>query len=198
MNEPNDPITKFHQLLDADPLDPELKMTDLDDVDLISDPELNAALSTIGLGHLSPEAQQMVLDLTPSSASLDPHVRAKLMNAAARALRTRRDNSSPLPRLLFLSRRTSKEDIKGVAAAVGVPAEKLEEVERGRARVDELTTQNVASWIRHFDVPTVQAEVALRKSLAAPTLQDIAAGAPSRATTDADQFVADVIALLGD
>lgn len=196
MTEPRETVTKLHQLLDADPIDSDLNLNETNDAQRISDEELDAALSHVGLQHLSPAAQEMILGLTQSSTSLEPDVRTKLMNAAKRALRTRRDEASPLPRLLFLTRCASNEDISEVATAVGVSSDKLTDVERGQVKIDELGAQTVASWIRHFSISTRQAEVALRKSLASPMLQDVAAAAPAAATTDTDQFIADVLAML--
>lgn len=197
MTEPVNYTQEFQRLLDADPIGTDTDQVYAEGADTISEDDLDNALSVVGLEHLSPEAQAMVLGLTYSSTSIDSEARMKLMGAAARALRTRRDRSSALPRLLFLSRRSTQESAEEVAAAIDVPADKLKEIEMGTARVDALGPKTVANWLRHFNVSAEEASVPLRRCFVAPELHDVAAALTADVRAEADKFVDEVLSELG-
>jgi hypothetical protein len=189
MTSNNTPQERIRALMDEDPID----LTDAADSDVVDD-ALDAALADAGLQALSVEAQDIVLALTSSVASLEPATRERLVKAAGRGLRTRRDALTPLPRLLFLARQTAAESIESVATSISVGAEVLLNVERGQAGLETLEAQAVATWVSHFAVPIDQAREALAKALQLQTGGDrAAASAVGVDAAEASQFFRSVM-----
>lgn len=176
----------------------------LDSVDVpvsatVDDEQLDTALASVGLEALSIEAQDLVLALTSSVASLEPAIRDRLVKAAGRGLQNRRDASTPLPRLLFLARHTAVESIESVATSISVNSDVLLNVERGRVGLEALEAQAVAAWVRHFAVPVDQARDALAKALRLQTSGDrAAASACGVEIVEASPFFQEVMSYLED
>lgn len=189
MTSNNTPQERIRALMDEDPID----LTDPADSDVVDD-ALDTALADAGLQALSVEAQDIVLALTSSVASLEPATRERLVKAAGRGLRTRRDSLTPLPRLLFLARQTAAESIESVATSISVGADVLLNVERGQAGLETLEAQAVATWVSHFAVPIDQAREALAKALQLQTGGDrAAASAVGVDAAEASQFFRSVM-----
>jgi hypothetical protein len=194
MTDQPSPLELIHALMDADPL------IDADaHIGADTDAETDAALAAIGPDALSPDAQELLLGLTESSASLEPRVRERLVGGAARALQKRREAASPLPRLLFLARNRSGESIESIATQVAVAADTLLLVERGQEKLQNLGPDAVANWVRHLHVPTDQAGRALAHTLRVQAVHDqAAASAMSNTAVEDDPFYQGVMTRLGN
>jgi hypothetical protein len=148
----------------------------------------SSALDAVGFDALSPEAQDLLLGLADSAASLEPTTRSKFVAAAERALQKRRDAVSPLPRLLFLARLEVGEDVGTVAKDVTVHADDLLNVECGRKALETLGPEAVVNWIQHYKVPTGQAREALLKALWIQSAGDRAAAGLGEAVIEESEF----------
>lgn len=200
------PLDALHQLMDSDPIETPVQpgaaagdaANTAETVGTEStDDSLDEALSRVGLDALSPEAQRYLLALTADTASVEPSTRQKLVDAAARGIQHHRNDTSALPRLLFLQRRHLGAPLEEVAARVGASAAELDAVERGRARVESLSPAVVASWIDALEVGADQARVSLGRALELQRRDDVAvAAAAAAAPTGDDEFIEQVIALL--
>lgn len=150
-----------------------------------------------GLDALSPESQRYLLALTNDTASVESSTRQKFVDAASRGIQHHRNDSSALPRLLFLQRRELHLSLEDVAKRIGVPADQLAEVERGRERIDTLTGHKVASWISALGVGVDQARASLGRALELQRREDLAVAAAAAEVAAADdEFIDKVIALL--
>jgi hypothetical protein len=188
------PGDRLRALMDADPIGDD-GTTSVSE--LAEDEQISAALEGADLSMLSVEAQDLLLDLTASSASLEPAARGRIVEAAARALHRRRDDASPLPRLLFLARRDARETIEAVAADVAVSADLLLSVERGQEKIAELGAEAVATWVKRFKVPIEEARESILKTLRLETAGDRAvASASGEAEVEDSQFFRDVMTRL--
>ncbi len=191
------PLDVLHELMDSDPLDKNEDYGNPAETDDDRDELLDEALAHTGLDALSPEAQRYLLALTRDTASVEPSTRQKLVDAASRGIQHHRNDSSALPRLLFLQRRELHSSLEDVAERIGVPADHLAEVERGRERIGTLTAPKVAAWISALGVGVDQARASLGRALELERREDlaVAAAAPEVSTADND-FIEQVIALL--
>jgi transcriptional regulator with XRE-family HTH domain len=190
-------VDALHELMNADPLEgtdgTEEPATSTDEQDEL----LDEAMAQTGLDALSPEAQRYLLALTSDTASVEPATRQKLVAAASRGIQHHRDESSALPRLLFLRRRDLQSSVEDVAARIGVAAEQLARVEGGRAPVETLTAEKVASWIGVLGVGADQARASLGRALELQRRENLAIVAASvEVSTADDAFIEEVIALL--
>jgi transcriptional regulator with XRE-family HTH domain len=193
------PLDALHELMDADAFDNENTDSTFKDTEGPDDRDdlLNEALAHTGLDALSPEAQRYLLALTTDSASVEPDTRQKLVDAASRGIQHHRNDSSALPRLLFVQRRALRSSLEDVAERIGVPADQLAAVERGRERIETLTAPKVAAWISVLGVSSAQARASIGRALELQRREDlaVAAAATDVSTTD-DDFIEEVIAHL--
>lgn len=195
MNTDRRHVDDLHELMDSDPIEngPE-KLSDSTDS---RDGAIDEALAHTGLDALSPEAQRYLLALTADTESVEPATRQKLVYAATRGIQHHRNDTSALPRLLFLRRHQLNTSLEDVAERIGVPADQLDAVERGRARIESITAPKVASWVRALHVGADQARESLRRALELQKREDLAVAAASAAVSpEDDEFIQQVIALL--
>ena len=137
--------------------------------------------------------------LAPGQA-LEPAARSRLVDAARRGVLARSAGRRPVERLLFDSRRAADRSIEDVAGGVGVGVDPtfLTNVERGDARITDLTAEFVASWIKTLDVDGLTAISALTISLAGTSSSSAYAANPEVDLDPEDEkFVAEVRAQLG-
>lgn len=191
------PLDVLHELMDSDPLENNEDIENPTETTDDRDEVLDEALAHTGLDALSPEAQSYLLALTSDTASVEPSTRQKFVDAASRGIQYHRNDSSALPRLLFLQRRELHSSLEDVAERIGVPADQLAEVERGRERIETLTAPKVASWISALGVGVDQARVSLGRALELQRREDLAvAAAAAEVAAPEDDFIKEVIALL--
>jgi transcriptional regulator with XRE-family HTH domain len=191
------PLDVLHELMDSDPLENNEDIENTTETTDDQDKLLDEALANTGLDALSPEAQRYLLALASDTASVEPSTRQKFVDAASRGIQHHRNDSSALPRLLFLQRRELHSSLEDVAERIGVPADQLAEVERGQGRIEALTAPKVASWINALGVGVDQARASLGRALELQRREDLAVAAAAADVAAADDdFIEEVIALL--
>lgn len=192
------PLDRIRQLMDEDPITVDGTEQDIG-MPTSDDTELESALSSLDHLALSREAQELLVGLTNDSAGLEPAARQKFVAAAQRALRKRRNDASPLPRVLFLLRQERAEDPADVAIQVGVDPEVLANAERGRVAIRELPVDAVVAWIQHFDVARPTARDALLEVLRVQSRGELAAaGEGITRDLERDSFFVEVMRQLDD
>lgn len=206
INNDNDLSRRLQEMMAADPVDdpahlPGNRADQRDDqpahpIDsgANSDDMLQSALEEVGLDAMSPEARDMLMALTDESEHLEGAARERLVAAADRGLRSRREYASALPRLLFLRRREQGRAIKDVASHLSVAEKRLRKVESGDDPIDTLDAREVALWIAEFGVGLEEAEAALRTGMReAREPRRAAAVAAGEAPSGHGEFVAQVM-----
>lgn len=187
---------RLHQLFAEDPLDesnvPAPDHNEHDEVDEV----INLALAATDLSVLSSEAQELLIGLTETASSLDPLTRQRLVGAADRGMKRRREDTSPLPRLLFVVRNREHQSLEMVAASLSADNAMLLQIERGERDIRDLGPDGVASWIRHFGVSTDIALEALRLTFVYSESDRAAASTPTELSDEHDRFVRQVSKLL--
>ncbi|WP_375504505.1 hypothetical protein [uncultured Jatrophihabitans sp.] len=197
MSRPDSPQDRIQQILSDDPL-ADLETVEADASEPAESP-VTAALAAAGHDMLSGEASELLLDLTADAVSIEPEARARLVEAAQRALSKRRDDASPLPRLLFLARREAGEAVESVARAIAVDRDDLLHVERGVKSLEQFGADSTAAWVMHFGVPLDQARAAIRRTLQLQAVDERAAASRVDAVeVDNAPFLTKVTALLED
>lgn len=186
----NPAIERLHQLFEANPIDedPQTGGVEAD----VADAAIDRALSTLTLAALSPDAQELCLEVTESSTTLEPRARRLFVEAGDRANKRLREDASPLPRLLFLTRNRMKESVGDVAVSLDKDDNLLREIERGDVNIDQLGVDGVASWIAHLQVPAETAIEALKATFLASSVDRAAASAKAELNEEQSQFVDDV------
>lgn len=185
---------RMHELFAEDPLD-ESDVTEEvgpDEVDVLID----RALASVDLSVLSPEAQDLLSDLSDSTSSLEPATRQRFVDAADRGMKRRREDASPLPRLLFVVRNRECESLEAVAASASTDDATLLQIERGECDIQVIGAGAVAAWIQHLGVATDVALEALRLTFLRADAERAAAAAPTELDPDQDRFVGEVAGLL--
>jgi hypothetical protein len=131
--------------------------------------------------------------IPPREPSLE--ARARMINAADRALADRRALRGLLPVLLRIVRLQHRMSVSDVASRASLPKDKVRELEAGERVVDRnLSTDDVAHWISAVPVGRQQAVNALRKSLQATWRDDaVLAAGSSEVPANVDEYVAHVI-----
>lgn len=190
---------RLRELLDEDPLDSALELSEgTSEADQLVD----QALTLVDLSVLSPEAQDLFMGLTETASSLEPMTRQRLVGAADRGMKRRREDASPLPRLLFLLRNREEQSAEMVAASLTVKDVEMDQkmllaIERGECDIRILGAGGVVAWVQHFGVPNDLAIDALRAAFQATTVSDQASAAtPSQLNAEQDKFINDVDELL--
>lgn len=186
-------LRELHALLANDDLtESDLKDTAPDDA--TTDADILEAISTIGMDAMSPEARELLIRLTDYSENLEPATRERLISAAERGLQWRRDNSGPLPVLLFARRRAARLSPEDVSTRISVPPMKLAEIESGTSPVQSLSAEKVAAWIHVLHVDFHDAETALKRGVerhhASPRA---AAAAQTHSAAESEAFITDVL-----
>lgn len=208
MNTSRPHLEILHELMDADPIDtsdtaapeaalPSSEVADheLDDLsEALPDETINEALTQTDLNVLSAEAQSLLLAITNDAAAMEPETRRRLVKAAERGIRYRRDDRSALPRLLFLRRRDARRELQEVAEHIGVEPATLQAVEQGQRVVETLKPAQVATWIRTLGVDPDHSRDSLRRALARQAGQHRAA-ASAQTPTDpkGEEFIKQVM-----
>jgi hypothetical protein len=191
----NDALARLHKLFDEDPLDEHDEHDRASELDELVDD----ALPQADLLSLSQETQELLLGLTESSSSLEPLTRKRLVGAADRGMARRRDDASPLPRLLFVIRNRDNQQLDMVAESVNVEYSMLRAIERGECDIRLLGAGGVASWIQFFGVPADTAIPALRATFALAADPDRAsASATENLLAEQDKFVDEVSEILNN
>jgi hypothetical protein len=197
---------RLHELFSEDPLedivaDHDRSATGTGNDDTVGfldegDQLVDDALSMTTLAALSPEAQELLIGLTDTASSLEPATRQRLVEAADRGMKHRREDASPLPRLLFVVRNRKSQSLDAVAASIAADDKLLSKVERGETSVQELGAKGVASWIQFFDLPKTVALDALRLTFLRADADQAAAGARTELSEEHDKFIGEVSDLL--
>lgn len=185
---------RLRELLDEDPLD-ESRAHDDTDTDE-GEQLIDQALSLTTISALSPEAQELLVGLTDTASSLEPAARQRLVVAADRGMKRRREDASPLPRLLFVVRNRENQTLDAVAASLKADDKLLSKIECGESSVKELGPQGVASWIQHFGLPKDVAIDALRLTFLNTDADQAAAGGRAELSVEHSKFVGEVSDLL--
>jgi len=193
----NHALERLQQLFEEDPILEEDAVVGQETTSA-TDIAIDEALSAVPLSALSPEAQELILGLTESSTSLEPRARQLFVEAGDRAIKQRRDESSPLPRLLFLTRNRENQSVDAVADSLSADNSLLLEIERGETDIKELGAVVVASWITHLDVPTDIAIEALKATFLVTSVDRAAASAKTELDDEQNQFVDEVAKALSD
>jgi hypothetical protein len=162
------------------------------------DATITQTLSALTLAALSPEAQELLLAVTDSSTTLEPRARRLFVEAGDRANKRRRDDASPLPRLLFLTRNRVHQSVEELADSLSADDGLLRKIERGDVAIEQLGPAGVASWITHLQVPAEAAIEALRASFLATTVDRAAASAKVELNEKQNQFVDEVVRALSE
>lgn len=187
----------LHELMDSDPLEIAEQIENPTERTDAEGELVDEALAQIALDALSPEAQRYLLSLTSDTASVEPSTRQKLVDAASRGIKHHRDDSSALPRLLFLKRCELQSTLEDIAGRIDVPTDELADVERGRKRIETLTAPKVASWVRALGVGSDQARASLGRALELQRREDLTvAAAAGVISTEDSNFIEEVMALL--
>ena len=151
----------------------------------------------VDLLSLSPEAQALLIGITDTTSSLEPGTRQRLVSAADRGMAARREDASPLPRLLFVIRNRDNRPMETVAASVGAEDQMLLEIERGERDIRDLSPSAVASWIQLFGVSADVAIEALRATFHLRADPDRAsASAPADMAKEQYKFIDEVSEIL--
>lgn len=191
----NHALNRLHDLFDNNPLDANTDHTDVPDR---VDHTIDGALSALTLAALSPEAQELILGVTESSTTLEPHARRRFVEAGDRANKKNRDDASPLPRLLFLTRNSDNQSVQDVAASLEASHELLLRIERGEDDIQKLGPDGVASWITYLHVPAETAIEALKATFLATTVDRAAASAKVELNDKQNKFVDQVAKALAE
>lgn len=77
-------------------------------------------------------------------------------------MKRRREDASPLSRLLFVVRNRKSQSLDAVAASLAADDELLSKIERGETSVQEPGAKGVASWIRLLICPRTSRSTPLR------------------------------------
>jgi len=190
----NPAMARLHKLFDENPIDEQEHDSGAD----VADATIDHALSTLTLAALSPEAQELLLAVTDSSTTLEPRARRLFVEAGDRANKRLRDDASPLPRLLFLTRNRVNQTVGELALSLDADDNLLREIERGDVDIDKLGAAGVASWIAYLQVPADTAIEALKATFLATTVDRAAASAKLELDERQNQFVEDVAKALSE
>lgn len=190
----NPALDRLHKLFDENPIDEREHTCDAD----IANATIDQALSTVTLAALSPEAQELLLAVTESSTPLEPRARRLFVEAGDRANKRLRDDASPLPRLLFLTRNRVNQSVGDLAVSLDADDNLLREIERGDVDIDKLGAAGVASWITYLQVPADTAIEALKATFLATTVDRAAASAKVELNEEQNRFVDEVAKALSE
>lgn len=198
----HDLVTELAQHFDEDPLtDADIAAYQNSSEDAESDRVddlVGAMLEAAAFDAMSQDARALLMMLTDETESLEPQTRARLVDAANRALQYRRHAISPLPVLLFVTRRAQAKPLEDIATQISVADAQLRAVESGADDLRTLTPRQVADWISSVDIDRTQAEQSLRRTFISHAATGRAAGharlrhIPDTAT-DSDRFIRDVM-----
>lgn len=187
-------LDRLHELFEENPL--EENMVDHDEDRDAADIAIDGALSSLDLSFLPVEAQELLLGLTETASSLEPRTRQLFLEASDRALKRRREDASPLPQLLFLTRNRENETVQAVAESLSTDSTLLRDIERGALPIEDLGPAEVAAWVNHLQVPASTAIDALRATLLATSASRAAAAASTQLSEEQNKFVDAVAAKL--
>jgi DNA-binding XRE family transcriptional regulator len=107
-----------------------------------------------------------------------PEARARMLEAANRALAERRKMNGLLPVLLRSVREQSSKSLPEVAAQAHLPEQTIQELEAGDREVNlHLAVDTAVAWIRALQVDRTTALASLRRSLEAGWIGELALAA---------------------
>lgn len=160
-----------------------------------------ALLPILDSSMLSPTVQRYVTELLFGGENPTPAARQKLVNAASRGLRMRRDNRAALPVLLASTREQESISISDLASELHLSEQQVYEMESGKSNVRTLGADRIAAWVRAVRVDPAKAVDALRQALLRSTPsrspQAAAAGRSRQVSDDDQQLIDEVTARLG-
>jgi transcriptional regulator with XRE-family HTH domain len=167
----------------------------------VNDPTADPLLPLLDVSMLSPTVQRYVTELLLGGENPAPATRQKLVDAAGRGLRMRRDRRGALPVLLASAREQEGILVSDVANDLHISVQQVYDMESGKTNVRTLGAERIAAWVHAMRVDPAVAVDALRQAL----LRSIPSRSPQAAArgrsghvSDLDQqLIDDVTARLG-
>lgn len=134
------------------------------------------------------------VDLMVQPQEPRPEARARMLEAASRALAERRKLNGLLPVLLRTVREQTSKSLTDVATEAHLTEKAIQELETGDTQVNlHLPVRTVAAWIRALPVDRGAALRSLRRSLQAGWTDELApAAGTSDRPTNVDDYIAKV------
>jgi hypothetical protein len=142
----------------------------------------------------SPAVVSAAADLVIEPQEPRPEARARMLDAANRALAERRKANGLLPVLLHNVREQSSMSLTDVAAQAKLPEKAIQELEAGDREINlHLPVVTTVAWIRSLPVDQTTALASLRRSLQVGWTGELApaAGASDR-PVNVDEYVQQV------
>jgi transcriptional regulator with XRE-family HTH domain len=150
---------------------------------------------------VAPTVQRYLTELLIGGEVPTPATRQKLVDAAGRSLRVRRDSHATLPAMLALKRQQERVPVSRLAADLELTEKQIYDMESGQTNVRTVSAERIARWVQALHVDASAAIDALRetllRSVRSRSTQAAGRGAGRRLSEGDERLLGDVAQRLG-